>query len=627
MGGDGQSAQGADGPTTSARIDLTAEAKHWASSDALGRIPAGEGRRWVRLAADEHHDAWAIAWPAGTGIDMHDHRGSSAAVVVVAGRLHERYLDGPRRVAARWLEPGAVVELTPDHVHQVTNLDDETALSIHVYSPAVGELDAAPGVPGAVDVAIVGGGASGLLVAAHLGRAAARTGERVVVAIVDDAPGEAVGIAYSTPCDDHLMNVRACALSAFTDEPRHFVEWLCRRHGAIDPSAFVPRRWYGQYLRDVLATLEEHVSVHRVQRRCERIDEVATGATLYLDGGARLAVGHVVLALGHAAPRPIDGPVDVMIEDPWRAGALDRIGADDEVLLVGTGLTAIDVALHLDSIGHRGHVQAVSRRGRVPAVHGEPAAAAVGSLPALDLDRLTGNGACTARALVAGFRAMLADAALVGQDWRTVVDALRPFTASLWRGMDDAERRRFLRHAKPLWDVHRHRMSLAVATRIDAMVAAGKLAFAAGRIRTIRIAPTGEGSRDGAVVEVESRGETRSHRVAWVVNCTGPDADIRRRADPLVRDLLDRGAAGPGWHGMGLDVDVCGRVRRADGSTSETMSAVGPMRVGAEFEATAIPEIRTHAATLARRVTERTSGTTRTSPRSQPAMSSTQHVA
>ncbi len=54
---------------------------------------------------------------------------------------------------------------------------------------------------------------------------------------------------------------------------------------------------------------------------------------------------------------------------PWRGDALDGIGADDEVLLVGQGLTAIDLVVQLDRSGHRGTIHALSRHGHRLKVH------------------------------------------------------------------------------------------------------------------------------------------------------------------------------------------------------------------------------------------------------------------
>src|SRR5690349_17019651 len=116
---------------------LAAIADRIAADPPLADLTAGGHRRWVLVERGEHHDAWLIAWPAGTGLAMHDHRGSRAAVRVVAGELRERYVTDAREVAVRWLTREAGAELASDHVHEVVNVGELEAVSVHVYSPAI----------------------------------------------------------------------------------------------------------------------------------------------------------------------------------------------------------------------------------------------------------------------------------------------------------------------------------------------------------------------------------------------------------------------------------------------------------------------------------------------------------
>ena len=72
-----------------------------------------------------------------------------------------------------------------------------------------------------------------------------------------------------------------------------------------------------------------------------------------------------------------------------------------------------------------------------------------------------------------------------GGDWRSVVDGLRPFISEIWRTLPAPERRRFMRHARPWWDIHRHRMAPEVATRIAQTLAEGQLNIIAGKIPSV----------------------------------------------------------------------------------------------------------------------------------------------
>ena len=425
-------------------------------------------------------------------------------------------------------------------------------------------------------VAIVGGGFSGTLAAVQLLRRGLR------VTLVERAERVARGVAYSTRHADHLLNVRASGMSAFPDERDHFANW----HG--DPRGFAERRRYGDYLQELLAA--EAGERFRLVRH-EAVDVVPSGESeaVLLQGGERIEADAVVLSVGNLAPsvpRTIapelaGGPVYVV--DPWAADFTSGLGEDDAVLLIGTGLTAIDAALMLESSGFEGLTIAVSRRGMVPRAHAEPAPP-----PKLDV---VPEPRCTS--LV---RRVREQAGRIG--WRAAVDQLRPVTQRLWASASPDERRRFLRHLRPYWDVHRHRIAPSIAGRMRNMVADGRLQFAAGKILST------EAGGNHARVSWRPRGSeaTRSLRVARIVNCTGPEADIRRTGEPLLRNLVAAGRIRPDVCRIGIDIDEEGHVLGTDGAPSPTLYAIGPMTRGAWWEIVAVPDIRGQVAALAERL-------------------------
>jgi hypothetical protein len=126
-----------EGQVTAGRLDdqaLALIADGLAAADPTSFLAPGDCRRWALMASNETYSAWVIGWPAGTGLGMHDHDGSSAAVRVVAGVLRERYQQ-PNGLAVRWLAAGDAHVLRSDHVHEVVNVGDVEAISVHVYSP------------------------------------------------------------------------------------------------------------------------------------------------------------------------------------------------------------------------------------------------------------------------------------------------------------------------------------------------------------------------------------------------------------------------------------------------------------------------------------------------------------
>jgi uncharacterized NAD(P)/FAD-binding protein YdhS len=247
------------------------------------------------------------------------------------------------------------------------------------------------------------------------------------------------------------------------------------------------------------------------------------------------------------------------------------------VLLVGAGLTAIDVAMTLTAERERdAPITAVSRRGQLPLTHTAVAAPPIG----LALDDCT-----TLRDIV---RAVRAEAARAG-DWRAVVDGLRPYLDQMWTAFTPDEQEAFLRHLARPWECHRHRMAPEVGARVAAMRSEGRLEVRAGGVRSMAAPAAG-----GFLVELEAG-------VQWfgaVVNCAGPGR-LPGAAGSFVGSLLREGQARVGPHNLGLDIDAAGRLIDAHGRVSPDRRLIGPMRRGAMWETTAVPEIRAQARSLA----------------------------
>lgn len=423
-------------------------------------------------------------------------------------------------------------------------------------------------------VAVIGGGASGVLQALHLKRRGAD------VALIDRGPHGGRGVAYGTARPEHLLNVPARRMSAFSDDPDHFTRWYAARAGGGEED-FAPRRLYGDYL------VERLDKAGIVPLTGEAVDLDARGVTLA--DGRRIAAEAAVLAPGNfrpAIPAGIDpGALGAAwVGDPWAADLAEGLGPRDVVLLVGTGLTAIDVALTLDAIGFPGRIVALSRRGLAPRAHGprEPMVAPGEAL----------EPGCTAM-----LRRVRARSDEIG--WRSAVHELRAVTTSLWAGASQTERRRFIRHLRAWWDVHRHKLAPAIGARIEALQAEARLAIAAGKLVSV------EAVESGAAVRFRPRGRdaVETLRVARIVNCTGPELDIVRAGEPLLAALLGAGRIRPDPLAIGIDVDTACRALGADGRPDETLSVIGPVTRGAFWESVAVPDIRGQAERVAERLT------------------------
>jgi uncharacterized NAD(P)/FAD-binding protein YdhS len=318
--------------------------------------------------------------------------------------------------------------------------------------------------------------------------------------------------------------------------------------------------------------------------------------------GSRAHADRVVLALGNLPPRDPalasgSWPVDPTryIADPWRAGALER-RAPGTVLLVGTGLTMVDIALELQQRTRRQRIVAVSRGGLFPHAHRLGGAAPSQGVPIPDpTPSLT--------ALLRFVRSAAVVAEVGGGDWRDAVNALRPVTSQLWAALPEPEQRRFVDRLARYWDVHRHRIAPDVAGAIDGLRESGQLTFASGRIRAVACSP------DGVDVTLQTRGNARECelRVATVVNCTGPTGNVLAGGSRLLEALCAAGTARPHPLALGLDTCAGGVLLDAHGREHETLFAIGPLRRGELWETTAVPELRAQAHALAEHLSQQPS--------------------
>ena len=450
-------------------------------------------------------------------------------------------------------------------------------------------------------IAVVGAGFSGTILVAHLLRRS-RGGLRVH--LINRSGRLARGVAYGTRSSGHVLNVPAGRMSAFAEDENDFLRFAQRRDARITGGSFVSRQLYGDYLEHVLLSAQSQCArgtvLAHVADEVLSIDDGPDSAIVRLKHGAPLTVDRVVIAAGNYAPTTppladnafLDSPR--FIADPWKSLALDGIAGAEPIAIIGTGLTMVDVALDLASRGHTGGLVAISRRGLLPQPHRHGTAPpSYGHLP----PELVAGEASAANYLRA-VRRHARKLEREGIDWREVVASLRPVTPRLWRALPDVEKARFLRHLRPYWEAHRHRMAPELWSALQSQIGTGQLQIVAGRLT--RIAAAGGGMEVSFVRRGSGRKDTL--RVSAVVNCTGPESDVRRLRDPLIGDLLRRKIASSDAAGLGLRVDDAYRVVSESGTRSRALSVTGPLLKGEFWEATAVPELRVHAAKLAERL-------------------------
>jgi uncharacterized NAD(P)/FAD-binding protein YdhS len=450
-------------------------------------------------------------------------------------------------------------------------------------------------------VAVVGAGASGTLLAAQLLRRG-EPGSRVV--LIERSGAFGPGVAYSSTSDAHRLNVAAAQMAPLPKDPQAFFRWSRGRSDATSPEDFLPRRLFGEYLVDLLDDCERRAAgVVTLERFADEVvalpqspDDPAR-RRLELRSGRSIDADQVVLALGNSAPgAPIGLPREIVesphfLADPWAPGALRASRADQTVLLLGTGLTMVDVALELGVSGGP-VVYAMSRSGLLPRVHQRRPTPA--GPPPLDpatppsLDQLV--AVLTSEVVAADDR---------GDDWRPLIDSLRPISNEFWGGLGAEDRARFQREYARLWSVHRHRMAPQVGDALQRLIEKGRLRVQSATLTTAEV-------RDGRVdVDVlhPRDGTPARFRVDRIINCTGPLHDPRRISTPLVQDLVKRGSVRSNELGVGFDTDPVGTIIDRRGDRVPGIYAIGPLRDGGLLETTAVPEIGQQARALSTEIT------------------------
>ena len=430
-----------------------------------------------------------------------------------------------------------------------------------------------PDISRPLKLVICGGGAAAILLLQSLKQRAQRA---VEVTVLEPRSRLGVGVAYSTDCPTHLLNTRACNMSV-TDDADDFVRWLKtkrpRRVLNWTREDFAPRSYFADYLQTRLADLRTstNVRVSWLHSVADSITPNGKGWDVIPAHGEAIAADVVVLATGNEPPRVLGRGLAPsvqkrVVQDPWDVEQKAEIPPDAPVLLAGTSLTAIDIATELLQNGHTARIIAVSRRGLLPRSHGPIAAASEGFVHALP---------SSLREVVRYVRELSANDPR-GDKWRRVFTELRSIAPSLWRNWTVAERRRFLRHVRPFWDAHRHRLAPRVHGKIERAIASGQLEIVRGRIDSIEQHPT----RDGLRVSVKHGHGTRTLDVAHVVNCTGPEQHPGGSSNPLLQGLIGDDLARLDALGLGLAVDSESRVITPNGSAHPSLFAVSSLTRG-----------------------------------------------
>jgi uncharacterized NAD(P)/FAD-binding protein YdhS/uncharacterized RmlC-like cupin family protein len=578
----------------------------------------------------------------GQGTVRHNHGNSDCMTMVLSGEITCRnyYPDGAETSAT--LRAGDIEFLPAGLEHEISNKSDEKYISINIYSPPLEanhsesdflydnnfennefsfKEDTSIFLKGLrtdralsddnyqETIAIIGGGFSGTLLATHLLSSDFDVPTRVI--LIDRSPRFSRGFAYSTSNRFHLLNVPAQNMSAFPNDPNHFLNWAQKRDQSITPRSFVPRMFYGEYLETILhrANLDKKPNIKFIRLNDEAIDieDLKNNeGQILLESGKKFKANKIILATGNYFPKnpKIKNEEfyssDFYVKDPWSSKALQNLNDTADLLFIGTGLTMVDKAIELKAKGHKGTIYALSRHGLLPSTH------------KLDLEPIEMSYfALIEKSKQSNFSIVdiLHDIKTKirhldnPENWRQVIDKLRPHVQILWQSLTDRDKQRFLVRLRPLWDIHRHRMAPEISLMLQSMISESQLKIHAGKILEYKINEETKKVEISYLDRVSK--EVKIITVSRVLNCSGLEFDFCQIEDPLLNKLLNDGTIKPDSLSLGFEASPEGALIDKNSKTSEVLFTLGPALKGKLWETTAVPEIRNQAYKLAELIKEK----------------------
>lgn len=458
-------------------------------------------------------------------------------------------------------------------------------------------------------IAIIGGGYCGAFTLLQLFR---QTTKPVRVFLINKNYPAVKGIAYGTEDRCHLLNVAAGKMSPFPEDPEHFVRWVRSQKSLKEyvteelMLAYLPRTVYGEYLQhvfdDALKNKPSFVECSLMQDEAKDLVPLIRKYKIILHFNKAITVDKIILATGNFPPAKIPIKDERFYSsknyygNPWTGNSIEDMKPDETVFIIGSGLTMMDTALSIVKNGFRGKIVSLSRSGLLPLFHTK-------RKPHLQLlDDLKPPHRLSHLYEIYFKHIQLAEK--LGNPTEALMDAIRPKIQEIWMSLSLHEKIQFMEHVKPYWNVTRHRSARAVHESITELIEKNILQVMAGRLISI--------SETGNNIEIIFRDKkTLKNKIITahrVINCTGPETDITKIEDDLIRNLLKRGFIAPDELKLGVNALPDGTIIQRDNSLSSFLFTIGTNLKGILWESTAVPELRVQTQQLAIEVLRQLAG-------------------
>lgn len=452
-------------------------------------------------------------------------------------------------------------------------------------------------------VGIIGGGFTGTMTAVQLVHRATIPCE---IILINEKETLNKGIAFNPYSGKHLLNVITAKMSAYPDQPDHFLDWVMAKDDfrtmdrTLIANAFLPRRLYGNYLCSIWEKTKKTAAAKQIKLTVVDsfvldLEVSADAVSLVLNNGLALNVDYCVIATGNQMPRnPGIKNMDFYnssnyFRNPWTADSVRGIHNHLPVLIIGNGLTMVDTVLGLSEQDFKGGIYSISPNGFniLPHRHSGLSYSKLteeitGDLSLFKLVKLVNKHIKTVRAY--------------GVSAEPVIDSLRPRTQKIWQSLSDREKALFMARLRHLWGVARHRIPLHSHDKIQQLRIDGRLHINSGKIINM------EEFDDCIKVEYFDRKdhERKTIKVSRVINCTGPETDLMKLEQNFLKNCCLRGILKQDKFKLGIVTNTGSfQIIDADGQPHGNLFTIGSNLKGELWESTAVNELRTQAEKLA----------------------------
>ncbi|MBE7443141.1 MAG: FAD/NAD(P)-binding protein [Flavobacteriales bacterium] len=451
-----------------------------------------------------------------------------------------------------------------------------------------------------VSYGIVGGGLSGTLLCIYLMKYTKKPLELFLFEKQQEQLHK--GVAYSSELPYQLLNVPVKGMSLFEDDALHFYAWLKIQNIDITPDDFVSRKLFGEYLTYYLekTVLETKIhQLHIVNDEVVDIEKQGKKQFIFCKNRDKIEVSKVFLCTGNFPASHLRGfSHEVLtnsnyVSNPWNGENLSKIKPHDTLLVIGTGLTMVDQVMSITKhTNFRGNIIALSRRGLLPLPHGD--APIFHLLPTIDFTKVSFFE------LYQFIKNEVKRAESQGLNYRCVMECIRPHLDSIWKNLSISDKKQFINHFKPYWEVHRHRIPASSADYLKQLQEKGILELIAGRILSADI------TNDKFEVKITPKGksETFTLKTDWIIYCTGSQLNYKSINSPLYKSLINKGYLTSAAFDFGLNTADIGFGIDSNGIISNDLILIGPTAKGNNFwEITALKEIRQQIRTIVHQIT------------------------